>query len=586
MVELVRSPFRRVRRAAKHITHKEKKMKRQMQLTIVGALLLLVGPVPHFAETYESQPIEAMIEQSDLVVIGTVEKTSVYGENGTGDVRRETTIRIQEFIKGGGNDTRATVVVDHFEGVPRSTGVEVEQYSYFRPVFTLGEQALFLLVRRGDRYQVTGSFRGKIDLIGDTVAGTSTNVTDFKEAIKRVASKQNSTLGVEMVPIEYQLDKVRAASGKRAAKATSVRGYHLGGQFYADTYSRHHPPPLTITFHINPDGAIDKDGNAISFSDLRTAMNACVAEWNRIEDGHIKFRVASTATSRRRNVSDSWSTVTFEAFGGPGGDTAFADLPRIRGGVVASDIKLSNRFSWNTAATYPSSWTVAQPKDFRDVMTHELGHSTGLLHSRTRYTNNTMYYMSNRAETKRRSLEWGDKAGGVYMTTAPGRAGDGRLDFDQDWSAFTSSSQAITLHRNITVPSGRTLTIESGLSINKNGYTITSTGGTINGSAAKSIAVTAPAVAPTIVRVAPNPSNPSTTIRFNLPQPTAVSLSIYDMLGQRIHTLISNEYRQAGNYSVVWNGRDRTGQRTASGVYFINLRAGEQLYQEKLTLVH
>ena len=76
-------------------------MKRQLQLTI-GVLLLLVGPVPHFAETYEPQPIEAMIEQSDLVVIGTVEKTSVYDENGTGDVRRETTIRIQEFIKGGG----------------------------------------------------------------------------------------------------------------------------------------------------------------------------------------------------------------------------------------------------------------------------------------------------------------------------------------------------------------------------------------------------------------------------------------------------------------------------------------------------
>lgn len=139
-------------------------MKRQMQLTIVGGLLLLVGPVPHFAETYESQPIEAMIEQSDLVVIGTVEKTSVYDENETGDVRRETTIRIQEFIKGGANDTRETIVVDHFEGAPGSNGLEIEEYSDFRPVFTLGEQALFLLVRRGDIYEVTGAFRGESHL--------------------------------------------------------------------------------------------------------------------------------------------------------------------------------------------------------------------------------------------------------------------------------------------------------------------------------------------------------------------------------------------------------------------------------------
>ena len=66
-------------------------MKRQMQLTIM-ALLLLVGPTPHFAATYESQPIETMIEKSDLVVIGTVEKASVY-VNEKGDARRKTTIR-------------------------------------------------------------------------------------------------------------------------------------------------------------------------------------------------------------------------------------------------------------------------------------------------------------------------------------------------------------------------------------------------------------------------------------------------------------------------------------------------------------
>ena len=276
------------RQPTRIITHKEKTMKRPTKVTaFMVPLLLLVGPAPHFAATYEPQPIETMIDRSDLVVIGTVEKTSVY-ENEKGDARRETTIRIQEVIKGEDKDTGETIVVEHFEGAFESKGGEIEQYAYFRPIFTLGEQTLLLLLSRGDIYEVTGGFRGKIDIIGNKVAGIGTNVTDFKEAIKRVDRKEVSKLEVEMVPIEYQLNKVRAASGKRAAKIASVYGKHLDGQFHAYTYRRHHPPPLTITFHINPDGAIDGNGNPIPFSDLKTAMDACVAEWNRIEDGHAR----------------------------------------------------------------------------------------------------------------------------------------------------------------------------------------------------------------------------------------------------------------------------------------------------------
>ena len=170
-----------------------------------------------------------MIEKSDLVVIGTVEKTSVYVTE-KGDARRKTTISIKEVIKDKNRDIGETIVVDRLEGALGPKGGKIEQYAYFRPIFTLGEQTLLLLLSRGDVYEVTGAFRGKIDITEDKVAGTGTNVTDFKEAIKRVDRKEVSQLEVEMIPIEYQLDKVRAANETRAAKAASVDGEHLDGR--------------------------------------------------------------------------------------------------------------------------------------------------------------------------------------------------------------------------------------------------------------------------------------------------------------------------------------------------------------------
>jgi hypothetical protein len=65
----------------------------------------------------------------------------------------------------------------------------------------------------------------------------------------------------------------------------------------------------------------------------------------------------------------------------------------------------------------------------------------------------------------------------------------------------------------------------------------------------------------------PNPFNPSTEIRFSIPAVSVVKLSIYDLLGQEVATLM-NEQMQPGNYSVQWNA-----SRMSSGLYFICLSA-------------
>jgi serine protease AprX len=68
----------------------------------------------------------------------------------------------------------------------------------------------------------------------------------------------------------------------------------------------------------------------------------------------------------------------------------------------------------------------------------------------------------------------------------------------------------------------------------------------------------------------PNPFNPSTTIRYGLPEGSTVSLKIYDVMGREVRTLLSG-YQEAASYSLVWNGTDNAGGPVSSGVYIYRL---------------
>ncbi len=68
----------------------------------------------------------------------------------------------------------------------------------------------------------------------------------------------------------------------------------------------------------------------------------------------------------------------------------------------------------------------------------------------------------------------------------------------------------------------------------------------------------------------PNPFNPTTHIAFALPEPGKTSLAIYNILGQRVKTLINKEM-PAGRYDVAWNGDNESGGQVASGVYFYRI---------------
>lgn len=65
----------------------------------------------------------------------------------------------------------------------------------------------------------------------------------------------------------------------------------------------------------------------------------------------------------------------------------------------------------------------------------------------------------------------------------------------------------------------------------------------------------------------PNPFNAQTTLRFDLPEAGEVALTIYNLSGQRVRTLVDG-YREAGTHAVLWDGKDGSGRDMASGIYF------------------
>ncbi|MBH10297.1 MAG: hypothetical protein CMG74_08110, partial [Candidatus Marinimicrobia bacterium] len=82
----------------------------------------------------------------------------------------------------------------------------------------------------------------------------------------------------------------------------------------------------------------------------------------------------------------------------------------------------------------------------------------------------------------------------------------------------------------------------------------------------------------------PNPFNPVTSIRFGLPDPRRVSISIVNILGQEVKVLI-DDWRDIGHHEVRWDGTDSRGSFVASGVYFAVLRDAKQVRVTKMMLL-
>jgi hypothetical protein len=82
----------------------------------------------------------------------------------------------------------------------------------------------------------------------------------------------------------------------------------------------------------------------------------------------------------------------------------------------------------------------------------------------------------------------------------------------------------------------------------------------------------------------PNPFNPVTTLRYDLPENSLVNITIYDMLGREVKTLI-NQTQNAGYKSLIWDATNDYDKPVSAGIYLYQIQAGEYISTKKMVLL-
>ncbi|HPG40290.1 MAG TPA: FlgD immunoglobulin-like domain containing protein [bacterium] len=110
------------------------------------------------------------------------------------------------------------------------------------------------------------------------------------------------------------------------------------------------------------------------------------------------------------------------------------------------------------------------------------------------------------------------------------------------------------------------------------------TSGTVTMHSPISVTTTALPQSTAMLNAYPNPFNPETTVKYTLHQDAQVTITVYDLLGRKVKTLV-DEQQAAGAYQAVWNGTDAVGAQAASGAYLVRMETAEVTQTQKVLFV-
>jgi hypothetical protein len=264
------------------------------KLYFIAITILLTGlSMPVFSYDYFVENIQSIIKRStDIVEAEVIDITQSTDEHNV--PVRIVTLKVNEVIAG--KSVEPVIIVEFL-----LLGYENDNRP-LAPNFKIGENAIVHLMKRADNtYTFVGhGNQGKFNVTGTTIESTSISASHFKKQIKDVRAGRADRIDIPVL-----------SDGDYAGEGISK----LGGEFHLLTVAEGYgygPTSGTIQFRINPANAKDKDGNPLSFNDIKAAIDRAVSSWNNGPHSYATFSVYSSSVSSSRVSGDGISTITFE----------------------------------------------------------------------------------------------------------------------------------------------------------------------------------------------------------------------------------------------------------------------------------